>query len=143
MTKAKAQTLPEIEVTPETLSPHGSEDSLALEFTSRHSDKLRYVALWGKWLKYDGTRWRIDATREVYDLSSDLCREFALRQNSKGKKAIASAKTRGNVVALAGEKRKIAATVSNGTATTGCSILPVVLSICGPERSGSIVLMIT
>jgi putative DNA primase/helicase len=110
MTKAKAQPLPEVEVTTQTLSPHNSEDSFALEFAARHSDRLRYVALWGKWLKYDGTCWRIDQTREVYDLSSDLCREFALKVNSKSKKAIASAKTRGNVVALAGEKRKIAAT---------------------------------
>ena len=40
-------------------SPIVTDDSLALAFTERHPT-LRYVAMWGKWLRYDGTRWAFD-----------------------------------------------------------------------------------
>ena len=40
--------------------PEFSDDALALEFTRRHGEDLRYVAPWGKWLRFDGKRWAED-----------------------------------------------------------------------------------
>ncbi len=37
-------------------APAFSEDALALRFSKRHADDLRYVAAWSKWLQWDGTR---------------------------------------------------------------------------------------
>jgi len=34
-----------------------TDDALALEFTRRHRDDLRYVHEWGRWLRWDSTRW--------------------------------------------------------------------------------------
>ena len=42
---------------PEVVPPDLSDDALASEFTCRHADELRYVAPWGKWLRWDGMRW--------------------------------------------------------------------------------------
>jgi hypothetical protein len=33
------------------IAPEFSEDQLALDFTARHREDLRYVAQWGKWLR--------------------------------------------------------------------------------------------
>ena len=44
-------------------------------FTESHGDNWRYVAAWGKWLKWDGTRWAEDATLEVRHLIRLLCRD--------------------------------------------------------------------
>ncbi|HET9409791.1 MAG TPA: phage/plasmid primase, P4 family [Candidatus Sulfotelmatobacter sp.] len=52
-----------------------SEDTLALRFTDRHIDDLRYVARWGRWLRYDGTCWREDAVLDVFDKCRVVCRE--------------------------------------------------------------------
>jgi hypothetical protein len=35
--------------------PEYSDEALALRFTERHKDLLRYVAAWGRWLIWDGT----------------------------------------------------------------------------------------
>ena len=52
-----------------------TEDALALEFTRRHRDELRYVHEWGKWLRWDGARWATGAGRSgVYDLARALTR---------------------------------------------------------------------
>ena len=37
--------------------PPTAEDAIALAFADRHAHELRYVAAWGRWLHYDGTRW--------------------------------------------------------------------------------------
>jgi putative DNA primase/helicase len=61
--------------------PAFSEDWLALAFTKRHAHDLRYCAAWNKWLKWDGTRWRPDATKEIFDLIRKICREVAIECN--------------------------------------------------------------
>jgi putative DNA primase/helicase len=55
--------------------PAFSEDWLALNFTERHRNDLRYCAAWNKWLQWDGTRWRPDATKEIFDLIRKICRD--------------------------------------------------------------------
>jgi hypothetical protein len=45
-----------------------NDDALALAFTERHKDSLRYTAPWKKWHEYDGnSRWREDTTLDVFE----------------------------------------------------------------------------
>jgi P4 family phage/plasmid primase-like protien len=75
------------------LPVEGSEDHLAFEFSTRHSNTLRYVALWGRWLQWQGTRWKFEDTLAVFDLARLVAREFAtLKDDAKlGKAAIVAA----------------------------------------------------
>lgn len=93
-------------------APAFSEESLALVFTKEHAATLRYVAGWGKWLIYDGTRWDFDETLKTYSMARDLCRGAANQINKETHaNAVASAKTRNAVVTLACSDRRHAATV--------------------------------
>ncbi|MCZ6859589.1 MAG: hypothetical protein O7I42_04820 [Alphaproteobacteria bacterium] len=92
-------------------APAFSDDALALDFTRRYGDRLRYVATWGKWLEYDGTRWTPDATVQVFDLARAVCREKATTCNKEGEaKKLASAATVAAVERLARSDRQHAAT---------------------------------
>ncbi len=95
----------------ETKAPAFSEDAIALKFTERYGDDLRYVALWGKWLIWDGARWAFDSTVAVFDLARAVCREEAARYKKKtdGQK-IASAKTRAAIESLVRADRRHPAT---------------------------------
>src|SRR5262245_39216286 len=53
-----------------------TEDAIALEFTRRHGDELRYVHEWNRWLHWDGRRWAPERTLAVYDLARILVREM-------------------------------------------------------------------
>jgi putative DNA primase/helicase len=45
--------------------PEFSDESLALRFAELHKNDLRYVAPWGRWLDWDGMRWRPDITLRI------------------------------------------------------------------------------
>jgi len=93
------------------LSPEYSEDALALEFTQRHKPELRYVASWGDWLRWEGTRWKIDETLEAFDLARAVAREFANACEEGGQRArIASAARVSAIERLARSDRRHAAT---------------------------------
>jgi phage/plasmid-associated DNA primase len=88
-----------------------SDETLALDFAERHQNDLRYVALWGKWLNWDGGRWKCDETLQAFDLVRHICREAATRRRqSRGASAVASAKTVAAVERLAKADRRLAAT---------------------------------
>jgi putative DNA primase/helicase len=53
-----------------------TEDGLALGFTRRHGDSLLYVNEWGRWLRWDDTRWATERTLAVFDLARTLTREI-------------------------------------------------------------------
>ena len=105
----------DVEETPEeegVRAPAFSDEDLALRFASRHKDELRYVAMWGKWLHWDGQKWDYDKTTAVFDLVRHLCREEAAKCNKPSlAKAVASAKTVAAVERLARSDRRLAATV--------------------------------
>jgi putative DNA primase/helicase len=84
----------------------GSEDQLALDFSHRHTDELRYCALWGKWLQWDETRWRPEPTLKAYDLARAVAHDYA---KSLDDDKIGSAKTVNAVVQLARADRRHAA----------------------------------
>jgi putative DNA primase/helicase len=93
-----------------TLRPD-SEDALALAFAERYADELRYVHMWGRWLRYDGTCWHYDDTLHVFDLVRDICREAALL-SGKSSPITPSAKTVAAVERLARSDRRLAATTA-------------------------------
>jgi putative DNA primase/helicase len=91
--------------------PPISEEALALQFANEHSHELRYVALWSRWLAYDGMRWQFDDTLAVFDRARTLCRETAAQCNKPSmSRTVASAKTVAAVERLAKADRRIAAT---------------------------------
>jgi putative DNA primase/helicase len=92
------------------IAPEFSEDQVALDFTARHCEDLRYVAQWGKWLRWNGTRWEIEKTLMAFDLARDVVRDYANAcQDEREAKKLASAKTVNAVQTLARADRHHAA----------------------------------
>src|SRR5260221_3619633 len=87
-----------------------SEVDIAECFAEQYRDELRYVAKWGQWLRYDGTRWREEQTLKAFDLARHLCREVTRESNSKDGeiKRVLSSKTIAAVVQIARADRRIA-----------------------------------
>lgn len=89
----------------------GSEDALALSFTRRYRHDWRYVAAWGKWLMWDGQRWRAEDTLGAIDLVRNVCRHAALKAASpKTAVKLAAASTMSGVERLARADRRHAGT---------------------------------
>ena len=61
--------------------PAFSDEALALRFTERHKDRLRYVAKWGRWLIRQPAVWHFDETMQAFDLARMMCREAASECN--------------------------------------------------------------
>jgi putative DNA primase/helicase len=89
------------------IAPPLSDDDLALRFTEQHRGRLRYVAAWGKWLEWNGVKWKTDETKRTEDLARLVCRD-ATRDELKPKEAekIASALKVAAVVKLASADRR-------------------------------------
>jgi putative DNA primase/helicase len=95
-----------------TIAPEFSEDQVALAFTARHQEDLRYVAQWGKWLRWNGTHWEIEKTLMAFDLARNVVRDYANAcDDEREAKKLASAKTVNAVQALARADRHHAAVV--------------------------------
>jgi putative DNA primase/helicase len=91
--------------------PPFTDEALALEFADRHADDLRHVSVWGKWLIWIGTHWRVDDTLQAVDHTRAICRRAASSCNQpRTAAAVASAKTIGAVERLAKADRRLAAT---------------------------------
>jgi putative DNA primase/helicase len=89
----------------------GSEDALALSFTRRYRHDWRFVAAWGKWLMWDGQRWRTEDTLGAIDLVRNVCRHAALKAASpKTAVKLAAASTMSGVERLARADRRHAGT---------------------------------
>lgn len=89
-----------------------SDDDLALRFTGKHGDDLRYVDKWGQWVTWECGLWRRDETLSVYDKARKICREAADRCGKKQTaQRIRSAQTVAAVERLARADRKHAATI--------------------------------
>lgn len=89
----------------------GTEDALALAFTRRYHRDWRYVAAWGRWLVWDGQRWRTEDTLAATDLIRSVCRQTAVRaDNPKVAAKLASSGTVSGVERLARADRRHAAT---------------------------------
>jgi putative DNA primase/helicase len=103
-----------------------SEDQLAIAFVDRHELQLRYVALWGKWVKWAGAYWEQETTLAAFDLARSLCREAAP----------AKAKTVAAVEMLSRSDRRVAATVCQWDADKALFNTPKVsIHFAGMEKS--------
>ena len=89
----------------------GTEDALAVSFTRRYQNDWRYVAAWGKWLVWDGQRWRSEDTLAASDLVRHVCRFASLKsKNPKLAAKLAASSTIGGVERLARSDRRHAGT---------------------------------
>jgi len=93
---------------PVAIPPEFSDDALAADFTIQHGPDFRYVAPWGKWLRWDGHRWAEDRTIRIFDLVREVCRGAARLPALNVARHIASAKTIAAVEKLARSDRKLA-----------------------------------
>ena len=96
-----------------------TEEALALSFADQHKNNLRYVAAWGKWLFWDGRRWRFDETLRAFDCARRICREAASEANEpRVRTGLASARTVAAVERLAKADRRLAATIDQWDANS-------------------------
>ncbi len=98
----------------EPLPPQFSEEALALRFSRKYEGELRYVAGWGRWMCWDGTRWREDDTLAVFDRCRAICRRASSECGDAQERAavkIAAAQTVAAIERLARADRRHAATV--------------------------------
>lgn len=101
-------------IAPEVRSPEFSDDALAMRFSALHARDLRFVAAWGKWLKWNGLMWQPDETVEVFDMARAVCRAAASECNKRSEaKQIAGAKARAAVENLARGDRRHASIVED------------------------------
>ena len=92
--------------------PAFSDEALALRFAESHTDNLRFVAAWNKWLVWTGSHWKFDDTLHAYDRARHVCRRAAAECNKpKVATAIASAKSVAAVDRLARADSRLAATI--------------------------------
>jgi hypothetical protein len=88
-----------------------SDEQLALQFTALHRVDWRYVALWGKWLQWTATRWRIEDTLRAFELARRVCRAASARASpEKLARDVAKASTVAGVERLARADRRHART---------------------------------
>ena len=60
----------EIQVTPPTMDKPGCSDTgNALRLIKQHGQDLRYISRWGKWLIYNGVRWKEDETQRIMEMA--------------------------------------------------------------------------
>jgi putative DNA primase/helicase len=60
---------PVFEVAQPSIPPNPTDTGNALRFASQHRGKVRYCGQYGKWLAWDGRRWKEDTTGQVYRLA--------------------------------------------------------------------------
>ena len=96
------------DISADSLPYKGSEDEFAAEFSDRHASILRYVSQWGKWLQWDGARWKFESTLAAFDMARVVAREFAKLNKDVD---IAKASTVSAIERLARADRRHATTV--------------------------------
>jgi putative DNA primase/helicase len=117
----EGNTIREVELSPEAFPPEYSDDSLAMAFTKEYGTDFRYVAQWGRWMRWTGTHWDYDSTLHVFDLARQVCRRMSMHaerdpeltpsQQARIASHLASSKTVAAVEKLAKADRMHAATI--------------------------------
>jgi putative DNA primase/helicase len=87
-----------------------SEIALAARFVERHRHELRYVAEWGRWMRYSGGKWHYENTLLAFDLARKICRQAASEMNKKPER-VTNARTIAAIERIAKADRAVAATV--------------------------------
>jgi putative DNA primase/helicase len=95
--------------------PRFSEEALALRFSRQYEAGLRYVAGWGRWMRWDEKRWREDDTLAVFDRCRAICRRVSSEcgdAHVRTAMKIAGAQTVAAIERLARADRRHAATAN-------------------------------
>jgi putative DNA primase/helicase len=108
--KAKAAETPSAKSRDQNLAY--SDEVLAQNFIDKHVADLRYTALWGQWLMWDGRRWAPDDKLATFSFARQLCYEQARLAESRDAKNIASAGTVAAIERLARADQRIAVIVN-------------------------------
>jgi putative DNA primase/helicase len=64
-----------------------NEDEIAVAFASKHACELRYCHDWGKWLRWDGSRWQRDDRRLAFHYARQAAREANIDRRTGPAKA--------------------------------------------------------
>jgi putative DNA primase/helicase len=72
--RARRRSEPDADAVQQVESIGISHDDLALMFSVRHGLHVRYVAVWDRWLIWDGARFARDERRRVFDMVRNVCR---------------------------------------------------------------------
>lgn len=90
--------------------PRFSDIALMLAFIGRHAENLRYVAKFGTWFEWTGTKWQPDDVLKIYDLARLICQEIAAGcPKASTARAVANAKAVAAVERLARAHGRVAA----------------------------------
>lgn len=93
------------------MPPQFGDDALALRFSDTFAPSLRFVALWNRWMIWDGSIWRKDDTLRVYDLVRRLMRVVSAEATEpKIRMSLTSGKTVAAIEKLARADREHAST---------------------------------
>jgi putative DNA primase/helicase len=93
--------------------PTECEEALAQSFADAHADDLRYVAMWDRWMLWDGGRWVEDEILQSFGLIRRFCAATARSMhNPRDAVRIGSAKTVAAIRTLIRADPRIAATVA-------------------------------
>ena len=119
------------------ISPELSDDSIALKFAAKHHEDLRYVDAWGKWLHWDGSRWRWDKVLGTFAQARKICRAESVKCDiPRDSKAVASARTVAAVERLARCDERLAAMSDQWDADPWLLKTQAASLICGPAIYG-------
>ena len=92
------------------LVPVLSEDHIALEFVSRHSDSVRFDCTARKWHTWSTNRWKRDDTAVAFSWTRSLVRTMASDQSAADRRRLGSKKFSDGVEGLARTDQRIAVT---------------------------------
>jgi putative DNA primase/helicase len=59
------------------------QDLAATAFAEQHADDLRFVAIWNKWMQWDGARWQKEETKLAFDQARAVLKEYGKVRNSE------------------------------------------------------------
>src|SRR5215207_5256602 len=88
----------------------------------RHGANLRYCHPWGKWLVYDGTRWRVDDRGAVVRLAKDTAR--SIFGEAREAPSDAASKQLGKWASSSLSESKLRAMISLSQSEPGIPVLP-------------------
>jgi putative DNA primase/helicase len=94
----------------------------AERLADRHGANLRYCYPWGKWLVYDGTRWRVDDRGAVVRLAKDTAR--SIFEEAKEAADDETAKRLGKWATSSLSESKLRAMISLAQSEPGIPVLP-------------------
>jgi putative DNA primase/helicase len=94
----------------------------AERLADRHGANLRYCYPWGRWLVYDGTRWRVDDRGAVARLAKDTAR--SVFEEAKEAGSDTSAKELGKWASVSLSESKLRAMISLAQSEPGIPVLP-------------------